>query len=125
LVRVRFIVPAAGLGLGLQVVLRAQLLGLSTGALPELEVTYRRLPRPAGAPISLVAVDVSPALAFASNVAVTANNVVEIESAPFPVAEGDTVLVTMRRRLVGGGSDGYLGEVGLLRLSGIVTNVGP
>jgi hypothetical protein len=124
LVRVRFIVPAAGLGSGLQVVLRTQLLGLTTGTLPAFEVTYRRLPRPAGGPIQLVPVDVLPELLFESNVPVTSNNVVEIESAPIPVAEGDTLLVTIRRKLLGGGADGYLGEVGLLRLSGIITNVG-
>jgi hypothetical protein len=126
LVRLRFIVPAAGLGSGLQVALRTQLLGLSIGTLPELEVTYRRLPRPTGgAAIALAAVDVTPALVFPSSRTLTAaNSVVEVASAPIPVEEGDTLLVTMRRRLVGGGGDGYTGEVGLLRLSGIVTNVG-
>jgi hypothetical protein len=125
LVRLRFIVPAAGLGSGLQVVLRTQLLGLSTGTLPSLEVTYRRLPRPTGgAALTLAGVDVAPALAFPSNRTVTANSVIEVESAAIPVDEGDTLLVTIRRGLIGGGGDGYTGEVGLLRLSGIVTNVG-
>ena len=125
LVRVRFIVPAAGLGASLQFVLRAQLLGLTTGTLPRLDVTYRRLPRPRGTAIPLVSEDITPALNFASNVNISANNVVEISSAPFAVAEGDTVLVTVRRNTVNGGADGYLGEVGLLRLSGIITNTGP
>jgi len=125
LVRLRFIVPAAGLGSSLRFMLRAQLLGLHTGTLPALEVTYRRLPRPTGGVgVALVALD-EPAITFASTVAVFASNVVEVSSAPFTVAEGDTVLVTVRRPLVGGLADGYSGEVGLLRLSGIITNVGP
>jgi hypothetical protein len=125
LVRLRFIVPAAGLGSGLQVVLRTQLLGLSIGTLPALEVTYRRLPRPTGGvAVTLAAVDVTPALTFPSSITLTAaNSVVEVSSAPIPVEEGDTLLVTIRRGLVGTGPDGYTGEVGLLRLSGIVTNV--
>lgn len=121
LVRVRLNVPAAGLGTGLQMRIRAQLFGRATGTLPALEVTYRRLPRPTlSSGVALVVADVTPALTFASNVAVTQDTAVEINSAPFAVAEGDTVLVTIRRKLVSGLADAYAGEVGLLRLSGVV-----
>lgn len=121
LVRVRLNVPAAGLGTGLKMRIRAQLFGRKTATLPALEVTYRRLPRPAtSGGIALVTDDVTPALTFASNVAVAQDTAVEINSAPFDVAEGDTVLVTLRRPFIGGVADAYTAEVGLLRLSGVV-----
>jgi hypothetical protein len=124
LIRVRFIVPAAGLGTGLKMHIRAQLLGLATDTLPLLTVTYRALPRPdAGRQQALISVD-EPALTFPSNVAVAANHVVEVESAQFNVNPGDTVLVTIQRALLGGNPDTYRGEIGLLRLSGIITNSG-
>jgi hypothetical protein len=120
LIRVRFNVPSAGLGSGLKLIVRAQFLGLVAGTLPLLPGTYRRLPRPAtGASTALVTTDTT--LTFASGRAVTADTVVEVESAAFTVAEGDTVLVTLRRSLFGGVADAYLGEIGLMRLSGIVS----
>jgi hypothetical protein len=101
--------------------LRAQLFGRATGTLPELIVTYRVLGRPETSALSLPAADVTPALTFLSSVPVTADTALEINSAPFAVSEGDTVLVTIRRPLIDGNADGYLSEVGLLRLSGIIT----
>lgn len=124
LVRVRFIVPASGVGTGLQMKLRTQILGLATDTLPALQVTYRRLPRPSvGAQLPLVNEDM-PAIAFPSAVNITANNVIEVESAAFAIQEGDTVLMTIRRPLTSGVADGYSGELGLLRISGIVMNGG-
>ena len=124
LVRVRFIVPAAGLGTGLTMKLRAQLLGLVTDTLPAFYVTYRRLARPAfGTQLPLTTTD-APPLNFPSDIPVAANNVVEVDSEAFTVAEGDTVLVTIQRRLIGVTADGYAGEVGLLRLSGIIMTGG-
>jgi hypothetical protein len=120
-VRVRLNVPAAGLGTGLKMKIRAQLFGKKAGSLPLLEVTYRRLPRPSGIPAPLSAADVVPALTFNSALTVAADTAVEVESEEFIVAEGDTVLVTLRRNLVSGGADAYASEVGLLRLAGIVT----
>jgi hypothetical protein len=120
-VRVRLNVPAAGLGTGLKMKIRAQLFGKKVGSLPLLEVTYRRLPRPSGIPAPLTAADVVPSLTFNSALTVAADTAVEVESAEFTVAEGDTVLVTLRRNLVSGGADAYASEVGLLRLAGIVT----
>lgn len=123
LVRVRFVVPASGLGTNITMRLRAQLLGLATGTLPNLVITYRRLPRPlvprpGGQPpmIPLVSADETAPLSFETGVTITANNVVELKTAAFAVAEGDTVLVTIKRL----DGDSYLGEIGLLRLSGVI-----
>lgn len=127
LLRARFVVPAAGLGNSVQLKLRTQLLGLVNGQLPNLAATYRIIPRPtatdSGIPTVVLPQEAAEkSLTFASSVSVAANAVVEIESAQFNIAEGDTVLVTLRRQLEGGGPDAYPGEVGLLRLSGIVMN---
>lgn len=124
LVRVRFIVPAAGLGTSIQMKLRTQILGLVTDTLPALQVTYRRLPRPSAGEEIPLANNESAALFFPSARNITVNNVIEVESAPFTVQEGDTVLMTIRRPLISGVGDGYAGEIGLLRMSGIITTGG-
>jgi hypothetical protein len=124
LVRVRFIVPAAGLGTGLRFSLRAQILGLVAGTLPQLLITNRRLPRPQLAPVTLPNDDAPPYSTFVSAVPIDANDVIEFTGTPIPISAGDTVLVTLRRALPGVSGDGYFGELGLLRLSGIITNVG-
>ena len=121
-VRVRLNVPAAGLGTGLTMKIRAQLFGRKTATLPALELTYRKLQRPGVGGAALVSTDVTPGLTFASNVAVTQDVAIEVESAAFSVTEGDTVLVTLRRPLISGGADAYTAEIGLLRLAGIVTS---
>lgn len=121
LIRVRFPVTASGLGTDLQMKIRAQLFGRATGTLPALTVTYRKLSRPGSTGAALVLTDVTPALTFNSAVAVTQDTAVEINSAGFSVNEGDTVLVSIRRPLIAGNPDGYLSEVGLLRLSGVIT----
>jgi hypothetical protein len=127
LLRARFVVPAAGLGNSVKLKFRAQLLGLVNGQLPNLVATYRIIPRPTaingGTPtVTLPQEADEKLLSFASGVSVSANEIIEIESAQFSIAEGDTVLVTLIRQLENGGPDAYPGEVGLLRLSGIVTN---
>lgn len=117
-VRLRLNVHSSGLGNSLQMVIRAQLFGRVNGTLPLLQVTYRRLARPTSGAIALPTTDVTPALTFASNVALGGTDrMVEVNSSAFTVVEGDTVLVTLRRP----GTDAYSGEVGLLRLSGIIT----
>jgi hypothetical protein len=116
-VRARLNVPAAGLGTNLVMKIRAQLFGRKTAVLPNLELTYRKLPRPGVGGAALVMSDVSPALVFNSAISVIQDTAIEIESAPFNVLEGDTVLITLRRI---GPSDGYTAEIGLLRFSGVV-----
>lgn len=120
-VRVRLNVPAAGLGTNLKMTVRVQLFGRKAGALPLLKMTYRRLGRPGVTGSALETEDVAPALTFNSDVSVTQDVAIEIESAAFDVLEGDTVLVTLQRNLISGGADAYTSEIGLLRLAGIVT----
>ena len=117
-VRMRLNVHSSGLGNNLQMKIRAQLFGRVNGTLPALQLTYRRLLRPTSGAIPLATTEATPSPTFASNVALGGTDrVVEVNSSAFTVAEGDTVLVTIRRP----GSDAYSGEVGLLRLSGIIT----
>jgi hypothetical protein len=118
--RLRFNVPNSGLSSGLTMTVTAQLLSRATGAdgLPQLTVTYRRLPRPAtGAIVDLNKFDVD-GLSLSYTAAINADNVVEVSTAAFSVAQGDTVLVTITRPAVG--SVPYSGEVGLLRVAGVV-----
>ncbi len=121
LIRVRFPVVSSGLGNALQMRIRAQMFGRTTGTFPDLEVSYRLLSRPGVSGAVLPVADVTPNLIFDSAVNVNADTAIEINSAPFAVSEGDTVLVTIRRPLIDGNADAYLSEIGLLRLSGVVT----
>lgn len=120
LVRVRLNVPSSGLGTALQMQIRAQLFGRANGTLPAMTVTYRVLSRPGANPVALPETDVTPNLTFTSAISVNEDEAVEVTSAPFTVTEGDTVLVTLRRPLPAG-AETYNAEVGLLRLSGVVT----
>lgn len=121
LIRVRFPVMAAGLGSGLKMRVRAQLFGRIAGTLPALTATYRILHRPGENEIELPVIDITPNLVFESQVSVSQDAAIEVNSESFNVSEGDTVLVSIRRPLIGGNPDAYLSEVGLLRLSGIIT----
>lgn len=120
LVRVRLNVPSANLGDVLRMKIRAQIFGrggtpTTAALLPPLTMSYRRLVRPATAGTNLPTVDTP--LEFDSEVNLTIDKAVEIESEEFVVAEGDTVLITLSRS---GTTDSYAAEVGLLRLAGIV-----
>jgi hypothetical protein len=121
LIRVRLPVVSSGLGTALQMRLRAQIFGRVAGTLPQLIATYRILSRPGAVGSALPEVDVTPNLTFESAIEVAQDTAIEINSAALSVNEGDTVLVTIRRPLIAGNPDAYLSEVGLLRLSGIVT----
>lgn len=119
LLRVRLNVPAANLAptadTSLTMFIRAQLFGRRTAVLPTMSMTYRILPRPVTA-TALVTTDSAltftvPATSLATDTAI------EVNSATFPVLQGDTVLVTLSRA---GSTDSYGAEVGLLRLTGIV-----
>lgn len=121
LVRMRLNVHSSGLGTGIQMRIRAQLFGRVAGQLPLLSLTHRILSRPVSGVNLLPEVEITPSPTFASNVAIAQNEMIEINSSAFEVAEGDTVLITLRRPLISGAADAYAGEVGLLRLSGIIT----
>lgn len=107
-------VPGAGLPASPKVKFRFQILGRSTGTLPDLTLSYRILPRPSTATaVALPTTDTL--LAFAPSRSITADRYVEVESASFNVAAGDTVLFTLLRS-----SDSYAGEVGVLDVVGVL-----
>lgn len=123
LLRVRLNVPSANLGASLEMRVRAQIFGRTTAVLPEMSMSYRRLPRPAGTVTvgmpTLPGLGDEMSLAFDTPAASLAvDTPIEISSEAFTVFEGDTILVTLSRA---GSADSYAGEVGLLRLTGVIT----
>lgn len=116
LLRVRLNVPAANLGSSLSMRIRAQLFGRQTAVLPTMTMSYRRLTRPTSGGVSLPVSDTALTFTVPAS-SVNIDTAVEVTSEAFPVAQGDTVLVTLSRS---GASDAYGAEVGLLRLTGIV-----
>lgn len=117
--RLRFNVPNSGLSSSLQMTVLAQLLGRAVGAsgLPTLQVTYRRLPRPAPTAVPLEKNDTT-GLSLQYTTPITPDSVVEAATTPFTVNPGDTVLVTISRKIPD--SVTYSGEIGLLRVAGVV-----
>lgn len=108
-VQLRFRVPYDGLPSQPVARLRLWLYGSFAGTLPALSATRRRLVRPSGAPVPTPTADT--VITLNTGVAVASAAYVEVQSEPFAVAEGDTILVTLARAV----SDGYAGEVGLFR----------
>lgn len=130
LLRVRINVPSAGLGTNLQMKIRTQIFGrgaqITPTALPDLFMSYRILPRPV-TPTTDPNIKTGPALPSTDTEVVYDNVIsvlpdvpIEVESAAFSVLEGDTVLITLRRDV-----DAYAGEIGLLRMAGVVEIVEP
>jgi hypothetical protein len=126
LLRVRINVPSSGLGQNLQMKIRTQIFGrgsqLVATQLPEIDLSYRILPRPTVVNSVNQSVRVGVELpetdtvgVYDTDIEVLPDTIVEVESAPFSITQGDTVLVTLRRNV-----DSYAGEVGLLRMSGVV-----
>lgn len=125
--RLRFNIPYVNLTAtaGLQLKVRVQLFGRGgaiTGSpttLPALTLTYRRLLAPNAAAIPLESEDLP--LAFPQSIELLRDQVVQKDSDSFTVAAGDTVLVTIQRPYRS--ADTYP-EIGILRVSGIITNAG-
>jgi hypothetical protein len=122
LLRVRLNVPEANVDQNLKMKIRVRLFGrfgtpLTNSQLPELYMSYRRLPRPFSGALQLPTVDTS--LDFSSSAKqLPIDTVAECDSAEFAVQAGDTVLVTIERQLTPG--DAYDNDVGVLRIAGIV-----
>lgn len=129
LLRVRINVPSSNLGQSLQMKIRTQIFGrgaqTTPTALPDMFMSYRILPRPTTPDNDAPDIKVGNALP-AADAEIVYDNVVsvlpdvpiEVESESFSVSEGDTVLITLRRDV-----DAYAGEIGLLRMAGVVTVV--
>lgn len=113
-----FNVPAAGLPTAPQLRLRVLLLGSATGTLPELVMTRVTATRPEDADeVSMPGEDDITAVAFDAEQAVTADSYLELESTAFDITAGDTIYISLARAA----SDDYAGEVGLLRINGIIS----
>lgn len=124
LLRVRLNVPEENVDANLNMQIRVRLFGRggtpnTATQLPELAMSYRRLPRPAVAGTTLPTTDTTIDFSDSSR-ALPIDTVVECNSESFPVAAGDTVLVTIER--VDGAADTYENDVGILRLAGIITS---
>lgn len=131
LLRVRINVPSSGLGQNLQMKIRTQIFGrgaqITPTALPDMFMSRRIIPRPTTPDGDAPDIKVGAALpindteiVYDNVVSVLPDVPVEVESESFSVAEGDTVLITLRRDV-----DSYAGEIGLLRMSGVVSVVSP
>ena len=116
-VRLLFFVPPAGLPDNPVMRLRMLLLPTLSGTFPALTASYMQLPRPTTAAVPIPAQDT--ALAIQTAVQVTANALVEVASATFPVTPGDTVAISITRSA--DAAPLYAGDVGLVRLAGIIT----
>ena len=113
-----FNVPATGLPADPQLRLRVLLLGSATGTLPELTMTRVTVTRPEDASsVSMPADGDIEAVVFDAEQAITADSYLELESTAFDVVAGDTVYIALARAV----SDDYAGEVGLLRINGIIS----
>lgn len=122
LLRVRLNVPEANLDQSLKMKIRVRLFGRdgtpSTATLlPELYMSYRRLPRPGVNALQLPTVDTDVDFSDSSR-SLFIDTVVECNSDEFDVEAGDTVLVTIERR--SDIADQYENDVGVLRIAGIV-----
>lgn len=122
LLRIRLNVPEVNVDQNLRMKVRVRLFGrfgtpIANSQLPELYMSYRRLPRPYTGALQLPTVDTD--LDFSSSAKqLPIDTVAECDSAEFAVQAGDTVLVTVERRL--NVADAYDNDVGVLRIAGIV-----
>jgi len=107
----------AALSDGAMLRLRLWLLGRAAGTVPDdlLTATYRVLARPE-TPTALPTDDTELPLDVSATL-VSANSYYEVTSDPIEVAAGDVVLFTLTRV----GSDGYSGDVLLIRRTGVIS----
>jgi hypothetical protein len=91
------------------------ILGTAAGTLPNLEITYRRIPYSA-VPVALPTAETGTFTLDLSGYTLTQNQYVEVASDAFDIEPGDTVFFTVSRT----SSDTYSGNVGMLRQKGII-----
>ena len=90
-------------------------LAVATGILPNLQLGYKRMPRPdpVTSPVAIPIVDTPmPDLDFTAYGSVPVNKYIEIPATPVAIASGDVFFFTLRRP----GTDSFGGDVGLLQL---------
>lgn len=113
--RMQIDVPPAGLPTDPHVKFRAIWLGTADGTPPAITLTKVNIPRPAGHP-ALPSGDTAVTFDVAAIGAITGGDYFEIESDAIAVAAGDTLFATLLRA----GSDGYAGELGLIRVGAVL-----
>jgi hypothetical protein len=121
-VRLAFDLPVQGLPASPVFSLRFWALARSAGTFPGLTLTGRVLPRPtvspSPTPLALPTTGAEVALtAPLAGIATLADRYVEVATTPIAVTAGARVLVLVSRSA----SDGYAGELGILRATGVVT----
>jgi hypothetical protein len=114
-INMRFEVPFDGIPADPVMVIRAAILARAAGTAPDMTMTYRRIPH-ATVATNLPLVDSS--LTFDPSTAVTADQYFSKDSAEIAVEAGDVVLIILSRS----DADAYSGEVGVLRVSGVISN---
>lgn len=116
-IRIKFVVPPEGLPDSPTLKIRVVIFGRGNGTMTDMDTSYYRFARPtAGVPTPVAGGDTAMVLDTA--VVVTTDNAVEIESAPFAVAAGDTVLVSIDRAAAG--TPTYEFEMGIIRVGAII-----
>jgi len=121
LLRLRFNVPGSNLGDNLKMRIRVQLFGrdgtqTQRKVMPSLYMTRRILALPVSAGADGLALETADTnLIFDSSANLYIDRVIQRDSDEFAVSEGDTVLVT-----IGRAEDNVYGEIGVLRVTGIV-----
>ena len=114
--RVQFAIPAAGLPPSPVVKFRIWLGGTAVGTLPTLALTGLLLPRPASSPVAIPASPATLAWTTTPAVLAIAATYIEIEAAPLAVTAGGLVVFNLLRSA----TDGYTGEVSILRIAGVI-----
>jgi hypothetical protein len=116
-IRVKFVVPPEGLPDSPTLTIRVVIFGRGAGTMTDLDTSYQRFARPeVGTPTPVV--ESSTPLVMDTDVVVTADNAVEVESDPFAIAAGDTVYVSIDR--LAAGSPSYAHEIGIIRVGAII-----
>jgi hypothetical protein len=111
-----FYVPLAGLPASPKIVFNITLLGTASGTLPDLTITYRRIPKGTGTPQTLPLDDTTLAMPGPGSVS-AGNKYVLVELPEIDIAAGDTLLLTVTRAA----SDSYSAELGVIRPTAVLT----
>jgi len=108
-------VPPDGIASGTKIEVRLTVLGTTNGTLPNMTVGYRRLPRGTSTPQAIPTTDTALTLASLGSL-VAGNKYVEAKTNQFNVVAGDTVQIVITRNT----SDGYSGELGIIRTAAVL-----
>jgi hypothetical protein len=120
--RGRIEIPREGLVVSPKLQVWFWVLGLTTGAIPDLTLSYRILSRPVDCTTTQTLPGIGSEITIdtLSGCAVPANDYAELTSSPdISISEGDLVFFTLSRA---GSTDGYTADVGILRMGFRITS---